>query len=152
MIEAKTDQRFQIEVVVTKDFDFLGCRYVRALVEIDGGIRALSKHIFHNRTGPNSRKNRHSHSLSTLRPSNSGSWENFGFAFAELKQDDTIVLAADEALKEAMQRGKITVTLQRGSAICSSFDPDDEPKLPAMRSLKVSKKVIQDQHKTHSFK
>lgn len=152
MIEAKTDQRFQIEVVITKNFDFQSCRYVRALDEIDSGTRTLSKHIFNNRIGANAKKHRHSYHLSTLRTSNGGSWKNFGFAFPELKQDDSIDLTADAAAKEALQRGKITVTLQRGSTICTAFDPDDEPRHPPMLSMKVSKKVIKDQCKTHGFR
>lgn len=153
MIEAKTDQRFQIEFVITKNFDFKGCKYLRALVEVDGGIRSLSKHVFNNCIRSHGiKKGQSSYHMSTLRTSNSGSWKNLGFAFAQLKPDQNINMTAEEAVKEALARGNITVTIQRGSAIRSDFDPDDEPVLASMRSLKTSEKVINEHCKTHSFK
>ena len=48
MINAKTDQQFQVEVVITKDFNFKGARYVRALVEFDGGTRSVTEHVYNN--------------------------------------------------------------------------------------------------------
>ena len=48
MIPATTDEKFDIEIVLSSKFDFKGQRYVRAKVEFDGGVRTISKHIFNN--------------------------------------------------------------------------------------------------------
>lgn len=66
--------------------------------------------------------------------------------------DENINMPADEAAKEALSRGSIIVTLQRGSAIRTEFNLDDEPAIVPMRSLKTSEKVIKDYCKTHAVK
>ena len=123
----------------------MGARDVRALVELDGGVRTMSKHIYKSALAIGSVKGTSITRLSTFYTVNGNHRQNLGFAFAQLKADGSIKHTSEEATKEALNRGTITVTIQRGGALRSQYNPQNEPQLPAMPSLETSEKVINHQ-------
>lgn len=86
MIRATTDEKFDVEIVISSKFDFKGQRYVRAKVEFDGGVRTVSKHIFNNCIRSlNGRERVFKHQFRATKGLKDGQWMYFGFAFGELR-------------------------------------------------------------------
>jgi hypothetical protein len=152
MIPATTDEKFEVQVVITNKFDFKGQRYVRAKVDFDGSVRATSKYIFNN-----SIRNRgqndgtFKHSFSTMKGQKNGEWMYFGFTFGALEIVKDLVLSAEEEAKQAANRGTIKVTLQRGWAVRTEEDAAVKNLWP-IPSLKTAEKVAVEHCKTHGFK
>jgi hypothetical protein len=94
MIRATTDEKFDIEILISSKFDFKGQRYVRAKVEFDGGVRPVSKHVFNNSIrSVNGREREFKHHFQAIKGQKDGQWMYLGFAFGELKIDKGLVLS-----------------------------------------------------------
>ena len=153
MIPATTDEKFDIEVVLSSKFDFKGQRYVRAKVEFDGGVRTISKHIFNNsirsvKSGERELK----YHFQAIKGQKDGQWVYLGFTFGELKVDKDLVLSPEEEAKHAANCSTIKVTLQRGWAVCTEEDTPEDTNIQRIPSLKTSEKVVVKHCKTHGFK
>ena len=154
MIVATANKRFDIELSLLKDFNFKGCRYVRAKVDLDGGVLTMSKHILNNairqREGNDSCYKYQFRYMKGRKAD--GTWTNFGLAFADLMADARLVLSTEEVAKQATNRGKITVTVQRGHALRTEEETPEDVKYKPLPSSYTSEKVIKEHYKTHSFK
>jgi hypothetical protein len=153
MIRATTDEKFDIEIVISSKFDFKGQRYVRAKVEFDGGVRTVSKHIFNNSIRSlNGRKRVFKHQFRATKGLKDCQWMFLGFAFGELNVDKDLVLSAEEEAKQAANRGTIKVTLQRGWAVRTEEEKPADVNNQRIPSLKTSQIVVTQHCKTHGFK
>lgn len=155
MIQATTDERFEVQVVVTNNFDFKDQKYVRAKLDLDGDARTLSKHIANNsvRRRGKSDGNSVKYSLSTMKGWRDDECVCFGFGFGALEVVPDLVLNAGAEARQAQNRGTIKLTLQRGSAERTKEGAAFEDiNLQPVPSLATSERIVVEHCKTHGLK
>ncbi|TKA75411.1 hypothetical protein B0A55_05784 [Friedmanniomyces simplex] len=146
-IEAVTDQRFGIFIRLGPGFDFKGCSRVRVRYSIDKTFcfcRTFLK--------PARKQSRDKWAFSHREvPAGEGASRYFGYTFGEVVPAETMELTQDQEDKETKARGRIRVTVCRGSAVYRPYDREFESTTSEM-VLQSSKKVAVDNGKSHSLK
>lgn len=147
-IEAVTDERFEIEVILPADFDFKGYAYVQILIDIDGGSRTMTKCFKKSKikTG----------NPLTHRVTSAIGWSSMrelGLTFGELVVDEH--RDSSSVVHERQYRGNIKIQVERGWASLLSWPVSGE-KLQQMESyecdLTTSKWLAENYGKTHGLK
>ncbi|KAK5122856.1 hypothetical protein LTR85_003771 [Meristemomyces frigidus] len=144
-IEALTDQRFEVGVVLPVSFDFKKNTHVQVSYTIDGeasGVEHVEK--------PNRRRKEVRDSAASYVGLVDRKWKEIGFSFGELKAVEHCELSREDEDTEISRRGQIKVELQLGHMQVRKSLVDASTHHPLV--LESSKRVAVDQGKSHSLK
>ncbi|KAK4894305.1 hypothetical protein LTR27_007438 [Elasticomyces elasticus] len=143
-IEAVTDQEFGVLVQLKPNFDYKGCSHAKIDLDID------NLHTSWCVRRPDKGDGR-SEWMSKTRRMVDGEYRRRGFSFGEVLPDCSVDLSTEEEDSEADKRGKIIVTVIRGSSITQKRQTAP-PNGTSDMTMTSSKRVAVDKGKSHTLK